>query len=186
MQNSGKFLLHFSAAVLLLTLTSGTGWGQNVYGTIAGTVTDSSGSVVEGASLTLTNIGTAEARTVQTNTSGYYTFVNIRPGNYKLEGEKPGFKKFVQQPVAVQIESGLRVDIALQVGEVTQTIEVSSEVALLQPETSSLGQVIESRTVTELPLNGRNPLALVALTAGVVPQGSPSQGNSSTGNPVGA
>jgi hypothetical protein len=74
----------------------------------------------------------------------------------------------------------------LEVGALNQTVEVTAEAPLLQPETSSLGQVVEQRSVTELPLNGRNPLALVALTAGVVPQGQPSAGNSSTGNPVGA
>ena len=86
----------------------------------------------------------------------------------------------------VEIESGLRVDFALQVGTQSETVEVSSEAPLLQPETNSLGQVVESRTVTDSPLNGRNPLALVALSPGVVPQGQPSAGNSSTGNPVGA
>src|SRR5256886_7627274 len=75
---------------------------------------------------------------------------------------------------------------SLQVGSQTETVEVTSEVPWLQPETNSLGQVVEQRTVTELPLNGRNPLALVAMVPGVVPQGQPSAGNSSTSNPVGA
>src|SRR5207244_4428068 len=108
------------------------------------------------------------------------------PGRYKLEGEKTGFKKFVREPILVQIESGLRVDISLPVGAQTETVEVTGASPLLQPETNSLGQVIEQRTVTELPLNGRNPLALVQLVPGVVPQGAPSAGNSSTSNPVGA
>jgi hypothetical protein len=159
---------------------------QNVYGTIAGTVTDTSGAVVGDASVTLTNLDTGETRKISTDASGNYSFVNVLPGRYKLEGQKTGFKKFVREPIVVQIESGLRVDIALEVGEVNQTVEVTSEAPLLQPETSSLGQVVETRTVTELPLNGRNPLALVGLTAGVVPQGQPSAGNSSMGSPVGA
>jgi outer membrane receptor protein involved in Fe transport len=136
--------------------------------------------------MTLTNLETAEKRDITTDNSGNYTFVNIVPGRYRLEGEKAGFKKFVREPIIVQIESGLRVDVAMEVGAVNQTVEVTAEAPLLQPQTSSLGQVVEQRSVTELPLNGRNPLALVALTAGVVPQGQPSAGNSSTGNPVGA
>jgi hypothetical protein len=112
--------------------------------------------------------------------------VNLLPGRYKLEGEKPGFKKFVREPIDVEIEAGLRVDIALPIGAQSETVEVTSETPLLQPETNSLGQVVEQRTVTELPLNGRNPLAMVAMVPGVVPQGQPSAGNSSTGNPVGA
>jgi hypothetical protein len=162
------------------------GWGQRVYGTISGTATDASGAAVADASVTLTNLDNAAKQSISTDTSGNYTFVNIQPGRYKLEGEKAGFKKFVREPILVQIESGLRVDMELVVGAQTETVEVTSEVPLLQPETNSLGQVVEQRSVTELPLNGRNPLALVALVPGVVPQGQPSAGNSSTSNPVGA
>src|SRR4051794_33433889 len=159
---------------------------QSVYGTIAGTVTDASGAAIAGASVTLTNLGTAEKHSMQSGASGEYTFVNILPGSYRIEGEKSGFKKFVRGPIIVEIESGLRVDIALQVGAQTETIEVSSAAPLLQPETQSLGQVVEGRNVTEAPLNGRNPLALVAMVPGVVPQGAPAAGGNSSGSPVGA
>jgi hypothetical protein len=179
----GSILL---VAVVVLFFGPTAGRSQNVYGTIAGTVIDSSEAAVADAALTLTNLDTGVARSVKTNASGNYTFVNVLPARYKLEGAKTGFKKFVRQPITVEIESGLRVDIPLEVGELSQTVEVSAEAPLLQPETSSLGQVVETRTVTDLPLNGRNPLALVGLAAGVVPQGSPSSGNSSMGNPVGA
>ena len=81
------------------------------------------------------------------------------------------------------MESAVRIDVAMELGEVTQTVEVSAQTPLLQSETSSLGQVVEARKVTEAPLNGRNPLALVALVPGVVPQGS--KQDSSTGNPTG-
>src|SRR5882757_3110617 len=181
-----KLWFAFLVAIVVLALTPPAGWSQNVYGTITGTVTDTSGAAVANATVTLTNLDTAQKRSIESDASGNYTFVNILPGRYKLEGEKTGFKKFVREPIAVQIESGLRVDISLPVGAQTETVEVTSEVPLLQPETSSLGQVVEQRTVTELPLNGRNPLALVGLVPGVVPQGTPSGGNSSGGNPVGA
>lgn len=181
-----KILFASLVATVVLALTATTGWGQNVYGTIAGTVTDSSGAAVADAKVTLTNMDTAESHSMQSDASGNYTFVNILPGKYKVEAEKSGFKKFVRQPILVQIESGLKVDITMQVGAQTETIEVSAEAPLLQPETNSLGQVVEQRDVTELPLNGRNPLALVELVPGVVPQGQPSGGNSSMGNPVGA
>src|SRR5713226_5905241 len=186
MPNLGKLGLIFLAAVVVLALTPAAGLGQNVYGSITGIVTDSSGAAISNATVTLTNKDTAEKRTIETDASGNYTFVNILPGRYKLEGEKTGFKKFAQEPIVVQIESGLRVDIALQVGAQSETVEVTSEVPLLQSETQSLGQVVEQRSVTELPLNGRNPLALVGLVPGVVQQGTPSAGNSSAGNPVGA
>lgn len=173
-------------AILLLTMSAAPGLGQRVYGTIGGTATDASGAAVAEATVTLTNLDNGGKHSITTDTSGNYTFVNIQPGRYKLESEKAGFKKFVREPIPVQIESGLRVDISLVVGSQTETVEVTSEVPLLQPETNSLGQVVEQRSVTELPLNGRNPLALVALVPGVVPQGQPSAGNSSMGNPVGA
>lgn len=159
---------------------------QNVYGTITGTVTDTTGAAITDATVTLTNLATGEKHQVTSGASGEYTFVNILPGRYRVEGAKSGFKTFVREPVVVDIESGIRVDIAMQVGSQTETIEVSSEAPLLQPETQSLGQVVESRTVTEMPLNGRNPLALVALVPGVVPQGAPANGGNSSGTPVGA
>src|SRR5438067_5470312 len=181
-----KLWFAFLVAIIVLALAPTSGWSQNVYGTIAGTVTDTSGAAVANATVILTNMDTAQKRSIESDASGNYTFVNILPGRYKIEGEKTGFKKFVRQPIIVQIESGLKVDITLQVGAQTETVEVTGEAPLLQPETNSLGQVVEQRTVTELPLNGRNPLALVGLVPGVVPQGQPSAGNSSTGNPVGA
>src|SRR5438876_638123 len=181
-----KLCFAFLVAIIVLALAPTSGWSQNVYGTIAGTVTDTSGAAVANAIVTLTNLDTAQKRSIETDSSGNYTFVNILPGRYKVEVEKSGFKKVVRQPIIVEIESGLKVDITLQVGAQTETVEVSAEAPLLQPETNSLGQVVEQRAVTELPLNGRNPLALVGLVPGVVPQGTPSAGNSSGGNPVGA
>ena len=186
MRNVRGLWLASVVAILFLAMSAPAGWAQRVYGTISGTATDASGAAVADASVTLTNLDNAAKQSISTDTSGNYTFVNIQPGRYKLEGEKAGFKKFVREPILVQIESGLRVDMELVVGAQTETVEVTSEVPLLQPETNSLGQVVEQRSVTELPLNGRNPLALVALVPGVVPQGQPSAGNSSTGNPVGA
>jgi hypothetical protein len=186
MPNLRKLGFASLVGMLILAFTPKAGLGQNVYGTIAGTVNDSSGAAIADATVTLTNMGTSEKHSMQSDASGNYTFVNILPGRYKLEGEKGGFKKFVRQPILVEIESGLKVDITLQVGAQTETVEVSAEAPLLQPETNSLGQVVEQRTVTDLPLNGRNPLALVELVPGVVPQGAPSAGNSSTSNPVGA
>ena len=186
MSKFAKFAFIFLATVVLTVCLPANAWSQNVYGTIAGTASDASGANAADVTVTLTNLDTGEAHTIKTDSSGNYTFVNILPGRYKVEGEKAGFKKFIRQPITVEIESGLRINISLEVGELTQTVEVTAEAALLQPETSSLGQVVETRAVTDLPLNGRNPLALVSLTAGVVPQGAPSAGNSSMGNPVGA
>jgi len=173
-------------AVLVWTISPAVSWGQNVYGKISGIVSDSSGASIGQATVTLTNLDTSTKSQLKTDSSGNYSFVNIMPGRYRIQVEKSGFKSFDRQPIIVEVESGLKVDIVLPVGAATETVEVTGEAPLLQPETNSLGQVIEQRTVTDLPLNGRNPIALTELAPGVVPQGQPSAGNSSTGNPVGA
>ena len=179
MTNFKKLQLPSLTIIFVLALSLQTAQAQNVYGTIAGTVTDASGATIADTTVTLTNLGTSEKHTMQSSASGEYAFVNILPGHYRMEAEKGGFKKFVREPIIVEIESGLKIQIALQVGAQSETVEVTSAAPLLQPETQSLGQVVEGRLVTESPLNGRNPLALVALSPGVVPQGSPSGGNSS-------
>ena len=173
-------------AALIWAVTPVVVWSQNVYGRISGIVSDSSGASIDGATVSLTNLDTNVKQQIATTSSGNYAFVNILPGRYRIQAEKSGFKNFVREPILVQVESGLKVDIVMPVGAASETVEVTGEAPLLQPETNSLGQVIEQRTVTDLPLNGRNPIALAELVPGVVPQGQPSAGNSSTGNPVGA
>jgi hypothetical protein len=187
----GGNLMNIRRSVILLVaaiwaVTPAVVRGQNVYGSISGTVSDNSGASIPAATVTLTNLDKNEKNQITTNTSGSYSFVNISPGRYKIQVEKTGFKNFVREPIIVEVESGLKIDIVLPVGAASETVEVTGEAPLLQPETNSLGQVIEQRTVTDLPLNGRNPIALTELVPGVVPQGQPSAGNSSTGNPVGA
>ncbi|HVW87707.1 MAG TPA: TonB-dependent receptor, partial [Bryobacteraceae bacterium] len=136
-----------------------------------GTVTDPSGSSVPQATVTLTNLGTAERRTAQTDDSGNYQFVNLVPGQYKVEVEKPGMRRLVREPIAVEVQSAVRIDVAMQVGDVSQVVEVTAQTPLLQTENAALGQVVEARKVLEMPLNGRNVLGLVALVPGVVPGG---------------
>ena len=172
--------------VFLVALWPQAASGQTVYGSLAGTVLDSSGAAVPGTTVTLTNLGTSDKRTMESDAAGAYTFVNILPGSYRIDAEKSGFKHFKREPIVMEVGSGLRIDLAMEVGAVTQTIEVTAATPLLQPQTSDLGQVVESRTVTEMPLNGRNVLSLAQLSPGIQPQGPPSGGNSSMSNPVGS
>ena len=164
--------------VFLVALWPQAASGQTVYGSLAGTVLDSSGAAVPGTTVTLTNLGTSDKRTMESDAAGAYTFVNILPGSYRIDAEKSGFKHFKREPIVMEVGSGLRIDLAMEVGAVTQTIEVTAATPLLQPQTSDLGQVVESRTVTEMPLNGRNVLSLAQLSPGIQPQGPPSGGNS--------
>jgi hypothetical protein len=157
---------------------------QTTYGSLAGTVTDPSGGVIPGAAITLANLGTSEKRTTATDSVGTYRFANLLPGQYRVDVEITGFKHLTREPVNIEVGAAIRIDLALQVGAVDEVVEVSSQTPLLQSESASLSQVVESRTVTEMPLNGRNVMNLIALTPGVIPQGSSS--GSALGNQHGA
>ncbi len=163
-----KFVLLLSAC---LASSTGSLRGQISYGSIVGTVTDSSGASVPDATVTLTNLATAERRTQQTSGDGNYDFANLVPGNYRVDMEKTGFKRLTRDRIELDVQATVRVDGTMQLGEIGQTVEVSGTTPLLQTDTSSLGAVIESRKVLEMPLNGRNPLNLVTLVPGVVAQG---------------
>jgi carboxypeptidase family protein len=157
-------------------------FGQNTYGSIAGAVTDTSGASVTDAKITLTNLGTQEKRTQSSGADGLFTFVNLFPGQYRIDVEKQGFKHFVRADVTVDVQQSTRVDAALQVGEVSQVVEVTSATPLLQTESSSLGTVVDQREANELPLNGRNIFNLTTITPSVIPQGS-TEGNVVGKNP---
>ena len=166
--------LLFSASVAL--------YGQTTYGSVAGSVTDTSGASITDAKVTLTNLGTQEKRTQSSGADGLFNFVNLFPGQYRVDVEKQGFKHFVRGDVAVDVAQNTRVDAALQVGEVSQVVEVTSQTPLLQTESSSLGTVVDQREANELPLNGRNIFNLTTITPSVIPQGS-TQGNVVGKNP---
>jgi hypothetical protein len=156
--------------------------GQSTYGSISGTVTDPSGLAIAGAQVTLTNVGTAEKRTQSSGGDGLFTFVNLFPGEYRIDLSKEGFKHFVRSGVVVQVNQDTHIDAHLTVGQVSETIEVTGESPLLQTETSSLGQVVEERKADELPLNGRNIFNLITISPAAVAQGG-SGGSPVTQNP---
>jgi len=137
------------------------------FGEVTGRVTDPSGAVIPGASLTLTNVNTSGVRNVVTTEPGTYTFPSIPPGVYRLRTELPGFKTAVSEPFEVQVQQVVRLDVVLQLGQVSDTVEVAATAELLQSETASVGTVIENKIITELPLNGRQYLGLVALSPNV-------------------
>ncbi len=154
-------------------------YGQSTYGSVSGAVTDTSGAIVTDANVTLTNLGTSEKRTQSSGSDGIFTFVNLFAGQYKIDVEKQGFKHFVRSDVTVQVQQDTHIAAALQVGEVSQVVEVTGETPLLQTESSALGQVVEQRKADELPLNGRNIFNLITVSPAAVAQGG------SGGSPVG-
>jgi hypothetical protein len=163
----------------LVWLSLSSGYAQSFYGSIVGTVADSSGASVANAKATLTSLGTGDRREVQTDPNGNYQYLNLPPGQYKLEVEQSGFRRYVREPIPVEVQSTVRIDVAMQLGDISQTVEVSSQAPLLQTENASLGQVVGARKVLEMPLNGRNVFSLVALVPGVVPGGQ--SGSTPTG-----
>lgn len=166
--SSSRLIRWVLAATYLLPINIG---AQGFFGSIVGTVTDGSGAAVPGATVNLQDLGTGERRVAASDTQGNYRFVSLKPGSYRVEVEGKGFKRQVVDNVIVAVEATVRVDTALQVGEVGQTVQVTSSAPILQTESASLSQVVSGRTVQDLPLNGRNVLNLVALVPGVVPQG---------------
>ena len=156
---------------LLSVLIAGSAVGQTYFGSVVGSVTDASNSAIPDANVTLVNIGTSERRTTTTDNSGAYQFLNLPPGQYRVEIEKSGFRRLVREPIAVEVQSAVRIDVNMQIGDVNQIVEVTGQTPLLQTEDASLGQVVEARKVLEMPLNGRNVFGLVALVPGVVPGG---------------
>ncbi len=139
-----------SAAVVLAL--SGTALAQAVRGTLLGNVTDTQGAPVPGVTVTATETQTNVARTVVTNQSGHYVFANMKDGLYRVETELTGFKKFSRDGVEVKVNSTVRVDVILEVGAMTETVEVVQETPVLQTDRADTGRTIEGRQVAELPL----------------------------------
>ena len=142
---------------------------QQETATITGDVKDSSGAVVPGATITVTNVETNISFKSETNDQGGYTVPSLKPGLYSITVEKAGFQKTVRTGVILQVNQVARVDHSLQVGEVTSVVEVIAGAALLETQTSARGSVIDQRKIVELPLNGRDYNQLALLSPGVLP-----------------
>src|SRR5258706_4414472 len=152
------------AGCFLLSLHPG--FAQTL-GSIGGEVRDSSGAAIAGAAVIATNAGTNAARTAITNDAGGYSFPSLPPGTYSVKVEKPGFKSFIRSQIELQVQLDARVDFELKVGQVSESIDVSADAALLVSENATVGTVIENKRIVELPLNGRNYLQLVSLAPNV-------------------
>lgn len=159
-------LVLFAAAVL-----STQAGAQVRFGSILGTVTDSSGASLADAGVKITNLGTNETRSTKTTGAGTYAFPNLNAGIYRVEVEVAGFKRFAQERVEVQVDLATRVDAAMQVGNVTESVVVTSEAPPLQTDSASLGTTIGQKEVESIPLSGRNVNNMLTLVPGVVAQG---------------
>ena len=136
-------------------------------GELTGTVTDQSGALVTQAKVDLTEIATDQSFSTTLSSDGNYTLTNLKPGTYTVAVEAAGFKRFIREGVRLATGERVRLDVKLEPGEITESVTVSQDASLLRSESGSLGQVISNRKVVSLPLNGRNFLSLVGLSAGV-------------------
>jgi hypothetical protein len=137
------------------------------FGEITGEVTDSSGGVIVGARVTITNPQTNFTRQTTTNNAGNYNFPALLPGVYNVRAQREGFQTEVRTGIELQVQQVARIDFQFKIGAVAETVEVAGGAPLLTTEDATVGTVIENRRIVDLPLNGRNFLQLVALTPNV-------------------
>lgn len=134
---------------------------------LSGTVNDKTGSAVPGAEITATNIDTGVERKTTTNEAGVYTLPFLTPGSYKVNVQKQGFRSVIQDNLRLEVNQTARVDFILEVGQITESVNVSERPPAIESESSSLGQVVETKAIQDLPLNGRNFVQLAILGPGV-------------------
>jgi Carboxypeptidase regulatory-like domain/TonB dependent receptor len=141
------------------------------FGSLIGTARDSSGAVLPRVKVTVTNEATNASSGATTNDSGTYSFTTLPPGRYQIRAELAGFRHVEINGIQLQVNQVARFDLAMEVGQVTERVEVSASLATLATDTSDVGQVINNREIVDLPLNGRQYLQLASLTNGVVTTG---------------
>ena len=168
-------------ATTLLLLGPKPALAQMDTGSILGTITDQTGAVISGAKVTLTNEGTGISLTTTTGSDGIYKFSPVKIGTYKIEVGYQGFQTMTASGVVVDIGASVVQNFSMKPGSVSQSIEVSAAPPLLESQSSAVGQVVDSQTINDLPLNGRNFTFLAQLAAGVNTPQADTRGNASTG-----
>jgi hypothetical protein len=167
--------------LLLVCLFAGASAFAQEAGQFTGTVTDESGASIPDVDITALNTATSSERRVVTNASGLYTIPFLVPGTYNLTVHKQGFRQVKQENVRLEVNQTMRLDFQLVVGAVTETVNVTASAPLIESDTSAVGQVIETKAIQDLPLNGRNFVQLAILGPGVSGVGYGSRGTIMSG-----
>ncbi len=186
MQNLARFLTHtlsrfssttiFLVAALMFAPAFQSVHGQGITGSMTGTVTDPSGAIVAGASVTIRNVATDFIRKVSTSDAGTYTVTQLLPGTYSVKVDKTAYKTFEQKDITVQIDQVAVINAQLQIGSQQETVEVTTAPPVIQTEDSSVGLVVDSHNIQNIPLNGRlGVMGLIALAPGVQGAGAQDQ-----------
>ncbi|MCC6292497.1 MAG: carboxypeptidase regulatory-like domain-containing protein [Bryobacterales bacterium] len=163
----------FLVGVAVLCSAAGTLLAQLQSGTISGVVTDPQDAVIAGAQVEVKNTGTNAAFRTHTNESGNYTAPGLPVGDYEVAVQQQGFKRVVRSGIRLQVNQNAQVNVRLEVGQLAESVEVTGEAPLVDAGSATVGAVIENRRVRDLPLNGRNALALTLLNPGVVSNAGP-------------
>lgn len=157
----------FLMTALLVIAAAAPAAAQAIRGSVVGTITDTSGGAIPGATVTITEVRTSIQATTVTNQSGFYTFPNLRDGLYRVEAELSGFKKVVRDNVQVSVNATVRVDLVLEPGQITETVTVSTEVPPLQTDRADTGRIIEGTQIQAMPLGfNRNFQGMIATVPG--------------------
>lgn len=172
-----RIQLSLTACVIVLALLPAA--AQTLDTGILGTVTDPQGAAIAGATVIISNAAQGISRTVKTGQDGEYEVRYLVPGEYNIEVQAPGFRSERRTGVGIQINQQARIDFAMQIGEVQQTVEITGAAPLLPTENATLGEVVSTERIVNLPLNGRSFVELSILTPGVR-VAEPSQFTSST------
>ena len=149
---------------------------------VSGSVTDRTGALVAEATVTITNLETQLTREVQTDANGFYVIPLLPPGRYRLEVRKTGFKSTIQDNITLEVNQAARLDLSLELGAVTESVNVTSAAPLVESDSSSIGQVVETKQIVDLPLNGRNFVQLAILGPGVTGVGYGASGTIMSGS----
>src|SRR5438132_5246289 len=136
---------------------------------ISGTARDQSGAVLPGMEIHVRQTDTGVVRDAITNETGSYVLPNLPIGPYRLEGSLPGFRTYAQSGIVLQVNSSPSINVVLEVGQVTEQVDVQANAALVETRNAGIGQVVENARILELPLNGRAVVELIGLAGGATP-----------------
>ena len=174
-------ILSTLVAIVLLGAPSCSAYAQG-FGTVSGTVTDTTGAAISAAALTLTEVATGQARKTMTAQDGHYEFSAMKPSSYVVDVDQTGFKRFTQTGIVLLASQSLTLNISLVIGSTTETVSVTASVTQVDTTTPTLKEVVDTAKMVEIPLNGRNAASLTTLVAGAVlaPSNNADQGNAKT------
>ena len=165
------FVSYVFSGLMILAITCATGWAQST-AQVNGTVSDSSGAVLPGVEVTLTQTETGLSRSAVTNETGSYSVTNLPVGPYRLEGALPGFRTYAQTGIILTVGANPIINLNLEVGQVSETVEVLANATQVETRNTGIGQVIDNVRVLELPLNARQVTELILLSGAAVAGGA--------------